>query len=218
MDKVVLECRDVSKRYYQGGETVTALSPTSFSVHQGEMVALIGASGAGKSSLLHIIGLLLSPSEGTVILDESEYAYMNDAQATHMRRKKLGFIYQFHHLLPELTAFENIEVPLRLNNIAAFERKKRVNSLLEHVDMVPRANHLPSQLSGGQNQRVAIARALVHEPSLLLADEPTGNLDPDTSASVEQLLRSVVQRTGAAAIVATHNHDMAKRFDRVIEL
>ncbi len=218
MANIILECQDVTKRYEQGGEVITALKPTSFKVHAGEMVALIGASGAGKSTLLHAVGLLLQPSAGKILLDGVDCSSMNDAQATKARREKLGFVYQFHHLLPELSAFENIEVPLKLNGVNASERNLRVNGLLKQIGMADRASHLPSQLSGGQNQRVAIARALVHQPALLLADEPTGNLDPETSATVEALLRDVVKSTGAAAIIATHNIDMAKRFDRVIEL
>jgi lipoprotein-releasing system ATP-binding protein len=218
MAKVIIACEDVTKEYQQAGMTITALKPTSFVVHEGEMVALIGASGSGKSSLLHIIGLLMQPTAGAVTLKGVACSSMTDAEATLIRRDTLGFVYQFHHLLPELTAYENIEVPLRLQQKNAAERQQKTNELLKQISMTDRAHHLPSQLSGGQQQRVAIARALVQQPALLLADEPTGNLDPDTSTQVEALMRDMVKTTGAAAIIATHNMDMARRFDRIIRL
>jgi lipoprotein-releasing system ATP-binding protein len=211
----MLQLKAVTKSYSQGsGERVVALKPFDLTIEQGEIVALVGASGCGKSTLLHIAGLLMRPESGEVWIDGKPAHSLHERQATLLRREKLGFVYQFHHLLPELTALENVSVPLMLNNRPLSEAA----TLLEDVGLGHRLHHLPGQLSGGEQQRVAIARALSHRPALFLADEPTGNLDPDTSAQVETVMLETLRKYQAAALIVTHNPDMAKRMDRVVTL
>jgi lipoprotein-releasing system ATP-binding protein len=216
MADTMLDLKSVTKSYPEGaGGHVVALKPFSLSIAKGEIVALVGASGCGKSTLLHIAGLLLQPESGEVWIDGVAAHTMNDASATNLRREKLGFVYQFHHLLPELTALENVTVPLMLNQRDAQEE---ASGLLADVGLAERLHHLPSALSGGEQQRVAIARALVHRPALFLADEPTGNLDPTTSSQVETLMMHALRKHHTSALIVTHNPDMAKRMDRVVQL
>jgi lipoprotein-releasing system ATP-binding protein len=214
----MLQLDHITKHYMQGGRTVTALPPTSMHIAQGEIVALVGASGAGKSTLLHIAGLLLRPDSGELRIDGISCATLSDEKATRLRREKIGFIYQFHHLLPELTAVENVAVPLWLNGVAQKEAIRRAGVLLEEVGLSHRMTHMPSELSGGEQQRVAIARALVHQPAILLADEPTGNLDPATSTQIEQLIRDILRARQATALIVTHHLELAGRMDRMITL
>ena len=216
MDEIMLRLDAVTKSYAQGSAgSVTALKPFDITIRKGEIVALVGASGCGKSTLLHIAGLLLQPDGGEVWIDGIAAHNASNAQATLLRRQKMGFVYQFHHLLPELTAYENVCVPLMLNERAEFQPAK---TLLERVGLAKRLHHLPGALSGGEQQRVAIARALVHQPALFLADEPTGNLDPATSAEVEKIMVEALRQQNAAALIVTHNPELAARMDRVVHL
>jgi lipoprotein-releasing system ATP-binding protein len=215
MGEIVLELKNISKSY---GE-LQALRPTSLQVRAGEIVALVGASGAGKSTLLHIAGLLLAPDKGCEHWLNGEACHkMSEKQQNAMRLRNIGFVYQFHHLLPELKAWENVAVPLWLHGANNKVAKNAAMKLLGEVGLSERADHLPAQLSGGEAQRIAIARALIHQPKLFLADEPTGNLDPTTSAIVENIMREMLHKQGKAAIIVTHNLAMAQRMDRIIEL
>jgi lipoprotein-releasing system ATP-binding protein len=215
MGEIVLELKNISKTY----SGLQALRPTSLQVRAGEIVALVGASGAGKSTLLHIAGLLLQADKGGEHWLNGEACHnMSEKQQNAMRLKNIGFVYQFHHLLPELKAWENVAVPLWLHGAKNADAKNAAMKLLAEVGLSERAEHLPSQLSGGEAQRIAIARALIHQPKLFLADEPTGNLDPTTSATVENIMREMLHKQGKAAIIVTHNLAMAQRMDRIIEL
>jgi lipoprotein-releasing system ATP-binding protein len=215
----MLELKDVTKSYKQAEKKVVALKPISLTVKAGECVGIIGASGAGKSTLLHSSGLLLHPDKGSEIwIDGIACHDISDAQATKIRQQKIGFVYQFHHLLPELSAWENVAVPLWMQGIKGEAVRKRAFALLEEVGLRARCDYMPSNLSGGEQQRVAIARALIHEPRMLLADEPTGNLDPDTAQLVEAMMLRLVRERGAGALIVTHNLAMAQRLDGVVTL
>ncbi|MDV7142641.1 ABC transporter ATP-binding protein [Tropicimonas sp. TH_r6] len=215
----VLELRSIAKSYNPGqpGE-VRVLDACELSVDAGEIVALVAPSGAGKSTLLHIAGLLDTPDTGEVALNGQVMTGKGDAARTIARRREVGFVYQFHHLLPEFSATENIVLPQLANGIAATEAEARAAELLSTVGLTERAVHRPAQLSGGEQQRVAFCRALANSPHLLLADEPTGNLDPGTSETVFAALMQLVRETGMAALIATHNLELAKRMDRVVRL
>ncbi len=216
MAEIMLQLKGVTKSYPQGSAgRVTALKPFDLTMHKGEIVALVGASGCGKSTLLHIAGLLLQPDAGEVWIGGTAAHHATASQATRLRREKLGFVYQFHHLLPELTAHENVCVPLMLNKVS---EPQRATELLGMVGLKERLHHLSGALSGGEQQRVAIARALVHRPALFLADEPTGNLDPHTSAHVEAIMVGALRKQNAAALIVTHNPELAARMDRVVHL
>ena len=190
----------------------------SLSVEPGEVVALVAPSGAGKSTLLHIAGLLDTPDDGTVTIEGNDMTRLGDRQRTAVRRSKVGFIYQFHHLLPEFSALENIVLPQLANGVSDKAAQARAMSLLDRVGIADRASHRPAALSGGEQQRVAFCRALANEPALLLADEPTGNLDPETSDRVFDALMTLVRDTGLAAVIATHNLELAGRMDRQVRL
>ena len=216
-DVLVLE--GISKTYGRGGPApVPVLSDLSLSVARGEVVALVAPSGAGKSTLLHIAGLLDTADTGRVLLNGRDMSHENDRRRTEARREDLGFVYQFHHLLPEFTAAENIVLPQLANGVSERAAQTRAQDLLSRVGLDHRADHRPAQLSGGEQQRVAFCRALANQPSLLLADEPTGNLDPATSDKVFDVLMALVRDTGLAALIATHNMELAARMDRVIRL
>ena len=197
---------------------VTVLDGASLSLAEGEVVALVAPSGAGKSTLLHIAGLLDTPTRGTVRLSGQAVAGLGDRARTRLRRDTVGFIYQFHHLLPEFSALENVALPQRAAGTARAEAAARAGELLGSVGLAARLDHRPAELSGGEQQRVAVARALANRPARLLADEPTGNLDPETSARVFELLLDRVRDTGLAALIATHNPELAARMDRVLRL
>lgn len=219
MNDPVLELHDISKAYNHGLPTeVTVLKGVNLTVQKGEVVALVAPSGAGKSTLLHIAGLLDTPDSGTVAINGDDMTGKSDGRRTLMRREGVGFIYQFHHLLPEFTARENISLPQLANNVRAADADKRSLELLETVGIAERASHRPAALSGGEQQRVAFCRALANEPGLLLADEPTGNLDPATSDKVFEALMALVRGTGLAAVIATHNLELAARMDRTVHL
>ncbi len=216
-DTLVLD--GIEKGYNRGkpGE-VQVLRGASLSVAAGEVVALVAPSGAGKSTLLHIAGLLDTPDAGAVMLGGRDMGGLGDRARTEARRAEVGFIYQFHHLLPEFSALENVVIPQRANGLAKPEAEARARALLTLVGVAPRADHRPAALSGGEQQRVAFCRALANGPRLLLADEPTGNLDPATSDTVFAALMALVRETGMAALIATHNLDLAARMDRIVRL
>ncbi len=216
-DTLVLE--GVSKTYNVGKPNeVRVLQAASVTVAKGEVVALVAPSGAGKSTLLHIAGLLDTPDQGRVLIDGVDLAGKGDRARTDVRRGTVGFIYQFHHLLPEFSALENIVLPQLANGVARAEAERHAMDLLGRVGVADRAGHRPAELSGGQQQRVAFCRGLANAPRLLLADEPTGNLDPATSDQVFGALMGLVRDTGLSALIATHNMELAARMDRVVRL
>ena len=216
-DVLVLE--GISKTYGKGGPApVPVLSDLSLSVGRGEVVALVAPSGAGKSTLLHIAGLLDTADSGRVLLEGRDMTGQSDRARTEARRVSLGFVYQFHHLLPEFSALENIMLPQLANGVPDRAARVRALDLLTRVGLAHRAGHRPAQLSGGEQQRVAFCRALANQPALLLADEPTGNLDPATADKVFEVLMALVRETGLSALIATHNLELAGRMDRVIRL
>jgi len=214
----VLELQAVQRHYDQGDEHLAILAEADFSLSRGEMVALVAPSGAGKSTLLHLAGLLERPNAGDVVLNGRACGALSDDERTAIRRNEVGFVYQFHHLLPEFTALENVMMPQMVRGLDRTEAARRAAQLLDYMRVGPRAQHRPSELSGGEQQRVAIARAVANAPSLLLADEPTGNLDPDTAVYVFEALEALVRQSGLAALIATHNHDLAARMDRRVTL
>ncbi len=219
MSEYTLQVADLTKTYNAGKPNeVRVLQGVSLHVKPGEVVALVAPSGAGKSTLLHISGLLDTPDSGTVQIEGIDMTRLSDRKRTAVRRSTVGFIYQFHHLLPEFTALENIVLPQLANGAIEKAAEARAMALLGRVGIAERASHRPAALSGGEQQRVAFCRALANEPSLLLADEPTGNLDPDTSDRVFDALMGLVRDTGLAAVIATHNLELAARMDRQVRL
>jgi lipoprotein-releasing system ATP-binding protein len=215
---IVLELKAVERHYVQGERKLTILNGVDFKLHRGEMVALVAPSGTGKSTLLHTAGLLERPDAGDVILSGRTCGRLSDDQRTAIRRNDIGFVYQFHHLLPEFSAVENIMMPQLVKGLPAAEARSRAMQLLDYMQIEPRAEHRPAELSGGEQQRVAIARAVANAPLVLLADEPTGNLDPTTASYVFDALSALVRQSGLAALIATHNHDLAQRMDRRVTL
>ena len=216
MSEAVLALRGIEKSYRDG--EIAVLRGADVTLQPGEVVALVAPSGAGKSTLLHMAGLLDTPDAGTVTLGGVDMTGLPDRARTEARRRDIGFVYQFHHLLPEFTAAENLILPQLANGIGRAEAEARAMELLSGVGIGPRAGHRPAALSGGEQQRVAICRALANTPKLLLADEPTGNLDPDTSDVVFGTLMKLVRETGLSALIATHNLALAARMDRVLKL
>lgn len=215
----VLTLSGITKTYNPGKPTeVSVLKGVDLSVGQGEIIGLIAPSGAGKSTLLHIAGLLDSPDSGSVMISGQEMSGQSDRRRTTARRRDVGFIYQFHHLLPEFSAAENVVLPQMAEGVAKAVAMQRAQDLLSRVGLSERADHRPAELSGGEQQRVAFCRALANQPKLLLADEPTGNLDPETSDRVFNRLIELVRDTGLSAVIATHNIELAKRMDRIIRL
>ncbi|WP_135448962.1 ABC transporter ATP-binding protein [Tabrizicola caldifontis] len=219
MSEVMLDLRGIEKGYNRGKPSeVIVLRGADLTVAKGEVVALVAPSGAGKSTLLHIAGLLDVPDTGTVRLDGREMGGLSDRARTEARRAEVGFIYQFHHLLPEFSALENVMIPQLANGVPKAAAAARARDLLGRVGVGARADHRPAALSGGEQQRVAFCRALANAPKLLLADEPTGNLDPATSDQVFAVLMDLVRATGLSALIATHNLELAARMDRVVRL
>ncbi len=219
MSDPILSLCGVEKGYNHGKPSqIQVLRGIDLTLGAGEVVALVAPSGAGKSTLLHIAGLLDSPDRGTVRIEGQDLSRLSERARTAMRRDEIGFIYQFHHLLPEFSALENIVLPQLANGIAESAATARAQALLKSVGVAERASHRPAALSGGEQQRVAFCRALANRPRLLLADEPTGNLDPDTSDQVFGVLMEVVRATGLSALIATHNLELAGRMDRVVRL
>jgi lipoprotein-releasing system ATP-binding protein len=214
----IIELRGVERHYEQGQRKLTILNGVDFSLGRGEMVALVAPSGTGKSTLLHTAGLLERPDGGDVILGGRACGRLSDDERTAIRRNDIGFVYQFHHLLPEFSAVENIMMPQLVKGLKAEEARTRAMQLLDYMQIAKRADHRPSELSGGEQQRVAIARAVANAPLVLLADEPTGNLDPSTAHYVFDALSALVRQSGLAALIATHNHELAARMDRRVTI
>lgn len=208
----------VERRYTQGEQALEILKGADLALWPGESVALIAPSGAGKSTLLHVAGLLERPDGGEIYIGGAPTAQMDDDQRTALRRTEIGFVYQFHHLLPEFSALENVMMPQMIRGLANSEAKRRASDILDYLGLGKRMTHRPAELSGGEQQRVAIARAVANGPRLLLADEPTGNLDPRTADHVFGALTQIVRASGLAALVATHNMDLAARMDRRVTL
>ena len=208
----------VRRAYRSGAETLTVLHDATLTVAAGELAALVAPSGAGKSTLLHIAGLLERPDAGDVIVDGHSCAKASDQQRTLIRCAAIGFVWQAHHLQAEFSALENVMLPQLLAGVAVPQARQRADTLLERVGLSARRSHRPGQLSGGERQRVALARALAHAPCLLLADEPTGSLDPRSAARVFDLLLSLARAEGMAALIVTHDHTLAQRLDRVLTL
>jgi lipoprotein-releasing system ATP-binding protein len=213
-----LHLQDLRRAYAQGSRVIEVLKGATASLYPGEAVALLGPSGAGKSTLLHIAGLLERPDAGAVVIDGTDCVKLNDGERTRLRRAEIGFVYQFHHLLPEFSALENIVLPQLILGLTRADAEDRARQLLYSLGLDERADHRPAQLSGGEQQRVAIARAVANGPKLLLADEPTGNLDPHTAERVFEQLLSLVRQSGVAALIATHNLDLAARMDLTLRL
>ena len=219
MSEAVLELKSVTKSYNQGrANQIDVLRGIDLTLNAGEMVALVAPSGAGKSTLLHIAGLLDVPDNGSVLVAGQDVSGKGDGMRTSLRRQDVGFVYQFHHLLPEFTALENIVLPQLADGVLQSGAEARAEELLTLVGLADRAGHRPAALSGGEQQRVAFCRALANSPRVLLADEPTGNLDPGTSDQVFAALMDLVAGTGLSALVATHNHELAARMDRRVKL
>ncbi len=214
----VLKLDNVRRSFLQGSRTIDVLRGTSLDLRRGETVALVGPSGAGKSTLLQIAGLLENPTSGTVRVDGRDCSRMSDTERTIVRRHNVGFIYQSHRLLPEFSALENIVLPQRIAGRGLMESRARAEELLALLGLENRADHRPSEMSGGEQQRTAFARAIANGPEILLADEPTGNLDQETGERVFQTLIGIVRESGLATLIATHNLELAARMDRVVKL
>ncbi|NMG38563.1 ATP-binding cassette domain-containing protein [Chelativorans sp. ZYF759] len=214
----LLELKGISRRYHQGERELVILDAAEVHLRRGETVALVAPSGAGKSTLLHLAGLLERPDDGEIFLNGRSCGDLSDDARTAIRRNDIGFVYQFHHLLPEFTALENIMLPQLIRGLSPAEAGQRAAELLDYMKIGHRSDHRPSELSGGEQQRVAIARAVANAPLLLLADEPTGNLDPETAAYVFSALEALVRQSGLTALIATHNHELAGRMDRRITI
>jgi lipoprotein-releasing system ATP-binding protein len=213
-----LEARGIVKTYLVGGTSLAVLRDLDLQVDAGEMVAIVGASGVGKSTLLHILGGLDRASEGDITIDGAQLSALDDTALVRFRNQRVGFVFQFHHLLPEFSALENAEMPMRIARISMNEARPRAEELLGRVGLAERLSHRPGMLSGGEQQRVAVARALIMRPALLLADEPTGDLDEQTADSLHTLLRDMHQRYGLTSIIATHNPRLASACDRILRL
>ena len=218
MSDPVLSIRGLRRTYKSGDKTLTVLSGADLDVRPGEIVGLIGPSGSGKSSLLHAAGLLEHPDEGRIVIEGRDCSDLSDRQRTRVRLATIGFVYQAHHLLAEFTALDNVALPQMIAGRSRKAARDRARSLLSNLGLAERVDHQPAQMSGGEQQRVAIARALANSPRLLLADEPTGNLDPHTSAAVFESLYELARSQGVAALVATHNLELARHMDRVVAL
>jgi lipoprotein-releasing system ATP-binding protein len=213
-----LELRAVRKVFHQGGVELTVLNGVDLALRPGELVALVGPSGAGKSTLLHVAGLLERPDGGEIQIDGEPCGSLSDERRTLLRRATLGFVYQFHHLLPEFSALENLMIPQMIAGVARGAARAKAAELLRRVGLGERLSHRPARLSGGEQQRVAIVRALANDPKVLLADEPTGNLDHATAEGVMGTLIEVTRATGLAVLIATHNLELARRLDRMVAL
>ena len=218
MSEPALALRDIRRTFHQGDRSLDVLRGANLELRPGEIIALVGPSGAGKSTLLHIAGLLEKPDGGEVLMDGRPSAALSDAERTALRSRYLGFVYQYHHLLPEFSALENVMLPQMLAGTGRAEAHRRAGELLGMVGLSDRTSHRPARLSGGEQQRVAIARAVANAPRVLLADEPTGNLDHATSDAVFRQLLALTRGAGLAALIATHNPELAARMDRIVRL
>lgn len=218
MSSPVLRLRGVTRTYTTGQGELTVLKGVDLDIQPGELVGLIGPSGSGKSSLLHAAGLLERPTSGEIRIDGEDVGALDERARTRLRLRSVGFVYQFHHLLPEFDARDNVALPMRIAGYPEAEARARAETALASLGLAERTRHQPAQMSGGEQQRVALARALANGPRLLLADEPTGNLDPATSQAVFETLQTLVKETGVAALIATHNMELAGHMDRVFAL
>lgn len=219
MSNVVLEAQHVVKTFNDGKSSVQVLKDLSLDIHAGEFVAIVGASGSGKSTLLHILGGLDRPTSGEVLLNGVRFDALNETERGYLRNQHLGFVYQFHHLLPEFSALENVAMPLMLRAGVTFSTaKKEAEALLERVGLSHRLSHKPGELSGGERQRVALARALVTKPKVMLADEPTGNLDRKTAAGIFELLNELRREFDMAMLIVTHDEALAQSADRILHM
>lgn len=216
--QVVLHCQALSKSYEQGSDTISVLSNISLDVCSGEKVAIIGASGSGKTTLLNLLGGLDDPTSGSVAVMDADLSPMGESSRARWRNQHLGFVYQFHHLLGEFTALENVAMPLLIGKVAVAEAKAKAQAILFQVGLEHRCHHKPSELSGGERQRVAIARALVTMPACVLMDEPTGNLDPETAKTILDLLLQLNTDLGISFVVVTHEHHVAAQMDKILSL
>lgn len=218
MNNAILNCENLSKTYHDGTNSVAVLKGINFTVQPGERIAIVGPSGSGKSTLLHLLGGLDKPTAGEVSINSTNWQQLSEKQRCQLRNRQLGFVYQFHHLLPEFTALENVCMPLLLADKSVNEAQTQAEEILDQVGLSKRLDHKPSQLSGGERQRVAIARALVHQPQCVLADEPTGNLDHATALKVFEIMLGLNQRFNTALIIVTHDSQLADQMDRVLTI
>jgi len=218
MHKVILEIKDIKKAFTKGNELIKVLDGINLNIHEKETIGIIGPSGSGKTTLLQIIGMLDQLNSGTINIDGIDASTLSDKAASKLRNNYFGFIYQFHHLIGEFTALENTMMPLLVRDTKMSEAKNKAASILSAIGLSNRLNHRPSELSGGECQRVAVARAMIGKPNVILADEPTGNLDPETAKSVFDCLLELNENSGSGLIVVTHNQELVKKLDRIIEL
>lgn len=218
MSDVIVNCRHLSKTYHDGNMPVDVLKNVDFTIHKGDRIAIVGPSGSGKSTFLHLLGGLDKPTGGQVLQQGIDWQTLSEKQRCKLRNRELGFIYQFHYLLPEFSALENVALPLLLAGESVAVAQPRAEAILDHVGLAARIHHKPSQLSGGERQRVAIARALVHEPKCVFADEPTGNLDHATAIMVFELMLSLNKKFNTALVIVTHDRQLAERMDKVMAL
>lgn len=218
MNDVIINCEGLTKSYHDGNTSVNVLKNLDFSIQNGDRIAIVGPSGSGKSTLLHLLGGLDQATAGNVFIGGENWTNLSEKKRCRLRNKQLGFIYQFHHLLPEFSALENVAMPLLLASMPVLEAKEQAHVILKQVGLAARVGHKPSQLSGGERQRVAIARALVHQPRCVFADEPTGNLDQATATKIFDLMLDLNAQRQTALVIVTHDQQLAGRMDRVMTL
>ncbi|WED42011.1 lipoprotein-releasing ABC transporter ATP-binding protein LolD [Legionella cardiaca] len=218
MNNAILNCQNLNKSYHDGTNSVKVLKGINLDIQPGERIAIVGPSGSGKSTLLHLLGGLDKPTVGEVLIDNTNWQHLSEKKRCQLRNRQLGFVYQFHHLLPEFTALENVSMPLLLGDKSIAEAQTLAENILTQVGLANRLHHKPSQLSGGERQRVAIARALVHQPRCVLADEPTGNLDHATALKVFELMLSLNESLQTALVIVTHDIQLASKMDKILTI